>query len=77
MTQDLEWLKSKGYPIISAVAEFWQSRVELGKDGFYHIYNVVAADEWAENVDDNAFTNAVAKESLRIANAAAKRLGLP
>ncbi len=51
--------------------------MELGKDGFYHIYNVVAADEWAENVDDNAFTNAVAKESLRIANAAAKRLGLP
>jgi hypothetical protein len=28
----------------------------------------VAADEWAENVDDDAFTNAIAIESLRIAN---------
>lgn len=53
------------------------SRVELGKDGNYHINNVVAADEWAENVDDNAFTNAVAKKSLYLANRAAEVLGLP
>lgn len=59
------------------MAEFWESRVELGEDGFYHINNVVAADEWAENVDDNAFTNAVTKESLRLYNAAAKVLSLP
>jgi trehalose/maltose hydrolase-like predicted phosphorylase len=37
--------------------------------------NVVAADEWAENVDDNAFTNAVASESLRLFNLASKKLG--
>ncbi len=61
MTQDKQWLESKGFKILSSVAEFWESRVELGEDGFYHIKNVVAADEWAENVDDNAFTNAVAK----------------
>jgi trehalose/maltose hydrolase-like predicted phosphorylase len=49
--------------------------VVKGDDG-YHINNVVAADEWAENVDDNAFTNAVAKQSLRLYNLAAKRLNL-
>jgi trehalose/maltose hydrolase-like predicted phosphorylase len=38
---------------------------------------VVAADEWAENVDDDAFTNAVAKESFRLYNVAAKLLKLP
>jgi trehalose/maltose hydrolase-like predicted phosphorylase len=38
---------------------------------------VVGADEWAENVDDNAFTNGVAKVSLQIANKAAKILNLP
>ena len=53
------------------------SRVELGSDGYYHINNVVAADEWAENVNDNAFTNAVAIKSLKIANKAATILNLP
>ena len=43
----------------------------------YHINNVVAADQWAENVDDNAFTNAIAIQTLKIANKAAKVLGLP
>ena len=34
----------------------------------------MAADEWAENVDDDAFTNGVARISLEIANKAAKIL---
>jgi trehalose/maltose hydrolase-like predicted phosphorylase len=37
---------------------------------------VVAADEWAENVDNNAFTNAAAKANLRYATMAAKILGI-
>lgn len=77
MTQDRQWLEDKGFKILASVAEFWESRVELSEDGNYHIRNVVAADEWAENVDDNAFTNAVAKEALRLYNSAAKVLGLP
>lgn len=68
MTKDLEWLKEKGRPIIEGVAEFWESRVEKDENGTYHINNVVAADEWAENIDDDAFTNGIAIESLRIAN---------
>jgi protein-glucosylgalactosylhydroxylysine glucosidase len=59
------------------VADFWVSRVELGSDGYYHINNVVAADEWAENVNDNAFTNAIAIKSLKIANRAAEFINLP
>lgn len=43
----------------------------------YHINNVVGADEWAENIDDNAFTNGVAKVALQIANKVLKLLGLP
>lgn len=27
VTQDLQWLEDKGFPILSAVAKFWQSRV--------------------------------------------------
>lgn len=43
-------------------------------EGKFHIRNVVGADEWAEDVDDDAFTNGVASFSLRIANEAARRL---
>lgn len=38
---------------------------------------MVAADEWAENVDNNAFTNAAAKLNLKNANLVAAILGLP
>ncbi len=76
ITKNKEWLRSRGYPILKEVADFWVSRVETGKDGKYHINNVVCADEWAENVDDNAFTNGIAKEVLGYAAQAATELGL-
>jgi protein-glucosylgalactosylhydroxylysine glucosidase len=76
VTQDKTWLKEKGYPILSATADFWASRVERNGTGKYDIKNVVAADEWAENVDNNAFTNAAAKANLLFASEAAKLLGI-
>ncbi len=76
VTQDKNWLKEKGWPILSATADFWASRVERNGPGHYDIKNVVAADEWAENVDNNAFTNAAAKANLQFATEAAKILGL-
>lgn len=76
VTQDKQWLKEKGFPILSATADFWASRVERNGPGHYDIKNVVAADEWAENVDNNAFTNAAAKSNLQFATEAAKVLGL-
>jgi protein-glucosylgalactosylhydroxylysine glucosidase len=76
VTQDKNWLREKGWPILSATADFWSSRVERNGSGHYDIKNVVAADEWAENVDNNAFTNAAAKANLRFATEAAKILGL-
>ncbi len=76
VTQDKNWLKEKGWPILSATADFWSSRVERNGPGKYDIKNVVAADEWAENVDNNAFTNAAAKANLKYATEAAKILGM-
>ncbi|TAH03704.1 MAG: glycoside hydrolase family 65 protein [Sphingobacteriales bacterium] len=76
VTQDKTWLRERGYPILSATADFWASRVERNGPGKYDIKNVVAADEWAENVDNNAFTNAAAKANLQYATEAAKILGL-
>ena len=76
VTQDKQWLREKGYPILSATADFWASRVERNGPGHYDIKNVVAADEWAENVDNNAFTNAAAKANLQYATMAANLLGI-
>ena len=71
VTQDTAWLKEKGFPVIKECADFWVSRVEKNGSGKYDIKNVVAADEWAENVDNNAFTNAAAKANLQYAVMAA------
>lgn len=74
VTKDKEWLKTRGYPMLKEVADFWVSRAEKGADNKYHIINVVCADEWAENVDDNAYTNGMAKEVLEFAIDAADEL---
>jgi trehalose/maltose hydrolase-like predicted phosphorylase len=76
VTQDKNWLREKGWPILQATADFWASRVERNGPGQYDIKNVVAADEWAENVDNNAFTNAAAKANLKYATEAARLLGI-
>ena len=72
VTQDKEWLREKGWPVLKEAADFWASRVERNGPGKYEIKNVVAADEWAENVDNDAFTNAAAKAVLQYATEAAK-----
>ena len=77
VTRDKEWLMEQGWPVLKAVAEFWVSRVHKNEDGSYSIINVVGADEYAENVDDNAFTNGAAKRVLRDVTKAAEVLGRP
>ena len=77
VTQDKQWLREKGWPILKETADFWASRVERNGPGRYDINNVVAADEWAENVNNNAFTNAAAKANLQFATQAAALLGIP
>lgn len=75
MSRDRDWLEKNGWPLIKASAEFWTSRVTKNDDGSYSILNVVAADEYAEGVDDNSFTNGAAIKALRIACKAASLCG--
>jgi len=72
VTRDHNWLQTKGWPLIKAVAEFWTSRVEKNDDGSYSIPGVVGADEYAEGITDNAFTNGAAITALRCAVKASK-----
>ncbi len=75
VTNNLEWLKERGYPLMKEVADYWVSRSVKNSDGSYSIKNVVGANEFAPNVDDNAFTNGSAITALEFAVMAGKKLG--
>lgn len=75
MSGDIRWLRREGWPLLREVAEFWASRAERNGDGTYSIRNVVCADEYAEGVDDNAFTNGAAVRALQAASKAAALCG--
>ncbi len=75
VTKNSKWLKEKGYPVLKEIADFWVSRVTKNNDGSFSINNVVGANEFAPNVNDNAFTNGAAKTALHYAILAAKELG--
>jgi len=76
VTGNLNWLKEKGFPMLSKVADYWVSRADKNSDGSYSINNVVGANEFAPNVDDNAFTNGSAKAVLEYAIKAAVLLNV-
>jgi trehalose/maltose hydrolase-like predicted phosphorylase len=53
-------------PLAVETARFWASRVE--QDGEqYVIRDVIGPDEYHEHVDNNAFTNVMARRNLRLA----------
>lgn len=72
LTHDVQWLRTKAFPLMKAVADFWISRSTRNDDGSYSICNVVGADEYANGVDDNAFTNGAAIRALEYACSAAE-----
>ena len=76
VTKDKQWLREKGFPLLKEAAEFWCSRVERNGPGKYDIKNVIGSNEWQENIDNNAFTNGMAKTMLLYAGQAAVELGL-
>lgn len=76
VTQDRKWLRERGWPILKETADFWASRVARNGPGRYDINHVVGADEYVKNVDNDAYTNAAARENLAAAIAAAKVLKL-
>jgi trehalose/maltose hydrolase-like predicted phosphorylase len=76
VTKDRKWLEEKGYDVMKEIADFWVSRVTENTDGSYSINNVVGANEFAPNVNDNAFTNGAAITALNYAVEASEALGV-
>ncbi|MBW1295451.1 glycoside hydrolase family 65 protein [Aquimarina litoralis] len=76
VTKNKKWLQERGYPLLKEVADYWVSRSTKNSDGSYSIKNVVGANEFAPNVDDNAFTNGSAITCLQYATLAATEIGI-
>ena len=58
-----------GRDLLLDTARYWASRIRLDGNGRAHIYGVIGPDEYHEPVDDNAFTNVMARWNLRRAAA--------
>jgi trehalose/maltose hydrolase-like predicted phosphorylase len=65
-TRDDAFLASCGAEMLVETARFWASRA-VERDGAHHIDRVVGPDEYHHDVNDNAYTNWMAKENLRAA----------
>lgn len=63
-TGDIRFLLDAGAEIILETARFWSSRAVLEGDGHYHIRQIIGPDEYHTEVDDNAFTNEMARFNL-------------
>jgi len=61
---DKEFMKDFGYEMMFESAKFWASRVTKNSQGKYEIRNVIGPDEFHEHVNNNVFTNMMAKRNL-------------
>lgn len=51
--------------LLRDTARYWASRAVRSPDGSAHLLDVIGPDEYHEEVDDNAFTNVMARWNLR------------
>lgn len=63
-TGDAAFLSGAGRDLIVETARYWASRIRLGPDDRGHLYGVMGPDEYHQVVDDNAYTNVMARWNL-------------
>lgn len=72
---DEAFLRDYGAEILLSTAQYWASRVTRdAASGDYVIENVVGPDEWHEHVNNNTYTNAMARHNLAVALQAREHL---
>ena len=64
-TGDEGFLLDAGAEILLETGRFWSSRAQPEADGYCHIRGVIGPDEYHEQIDDNAFTNVMARWNIR------------
>jgi kojibiose phosphorylase len=82
-TGDRAFLDDEGAEMILDGARYWQSRIEVDREGRGHLRHVIGPDEYHVDVDNNFFTNVMAAWHLVAAarhgegrDALAQHLGL-
>ena len=67
-TGDESFLLERGAEVILETARFWSSRVEWRDElGRYEICDIVGPDEYHDHIDNNAYTNSLARWNLQAA----------
>ncbi|MEO8953011.1 MAG: glycoside hydrolase family 65 protein [Ktedonobacteraceae bacterium] len=65
---DDDFMRDYGAEILLSTAQFWASRAEHdSKHNDYEINDVIGPDEWHEHVNNNAFTNYMARWNIQTA----------
>ena len=64
-TGDTDFEAGLGGALLVETARYWASRARFDDHGGAHIYGVIGPDEYHGPVDDNAFTNVLARWNLR------------
>ena len=62
---DEEFARGPGRALFVETARYWATRIRVLDDGTAHVYGVIGPDEYHEPVDDNSFTNIMARWNLR------------
>lgn len=75
ITKDMDFLLHMGAEILIETARFWMSRCQyIREKDRYEIHQVTGPDEWHEPVDNNVYTNYLARWNLRYVIELAKTL---
>lgn len=75
MTGDENFMQNCGYEMIFEAAAFWTSRARWDEArGCYVIEDTIGPDEYTEHIDNNAYTNYMARYCTNLAVTLAKKL---
>ena len=69
-----DFLVELGFELLVETARMWADLGFYGTDGCFHIHGVTGPDEYTTVVNDNAFTNLMARQNLRYAIEVARTL---
>ena len=72
-TRDDDFARTVALPLLVETARLWCSHGYDGPDGQFHLDGVTGPDEYTAVIDDNVFTNLMAKRNLRSAAELARR----
>ena len=64
---DPRFLAELGAEVLVETARLWEDLGFFGQDGRFHIHGVTGPDEYTTVVNDNTYTNLMARENLRAA----------